>query len=166
MKKGEVNIFAIIVIIIAIILVTAIIIGIVKNNREETEEPLENVAENNVTTTQTRPTIEGNEFVNENNGLKTNTSEKLREDKTFENYKFTNIRLQTDANGSVLLADVTTTATEKLQGRDITITFVDKDGNELITINSYIGQIEPGETNSFRTETTTDITNVYDFIIK
>lgn len=169
MKKGEINTFAVIVIIIAIVLVTAIVIAIISGNQKQPEG--ENLLQNSTTNTEqtpqtTRPTIEGNEYVSESNGLKTNTSSKLKEDKTYGQYKFTNIRLQTDANGSVLLADVTTTATEKQEGKEVTIKFIDKEGNELVKIGAYIGQIKPGETKTFRTETTTDITNVYDFIIE
>lgn len=167
MKKGKINIFVVMVIIIATILVTAIVIAIVNGNKnkQEGENSTQNLVQNTASEA-TRPTIEGNEYVSETNGLKTNTSNKLKEDKTYGKYKFTNIRLQTDVNGSVLLADITTTASEKQEGKEITIKFVDKEGKELIKIGAYIGQIKPGETKIFRTETTTDITNAYDFIIE
>lgn len=163
MKKGRINALTVIIIMIALIAVTVIIISIANGNKNKQEDDLK---QNTETLEPTRPTIEGSEYVSEENGLKTNTSSKLKEDKTYGTYKFTNIRLQTDANGSVLLADVTTTASEKQEGKDITIKFVNQNGEEIITIGAYIGQIKPGETKTFRTETTTDITNVYDFIIE
>lgn len=164
MRRGAINNLVVIIIVAIVIIATIIVISVMNGNKNKGEG--NQATPNNTVQATERPNIEGNEYVKEENGLKTNTSDKLKENKKYENYTFTNIRLQTDTNGSVLLADVTTSASQKQEGKQVTIKFVNKEGKEIAKIGAYIGQIKPGETKTFRTETTTDITNVYDFIIE
>lgn len=166
-EAGKVDAIMMILIGVGILLAIAIVVAIVNRNepnQEGTEPPTTSQTENVLSAG--RPTIAGTEYVGEKDGVKINTSEQLKQTKTYGSYTFSNIRIETDANGSVILADVTTSEATKQPGKEITINILDNQGNVVETIGAYIGQIKPGETNSFRTETTTDITNAYDFEIQ
>ena len=164
-NEGKIDGLTLIFIAIGVVLVIAIIIGVINGSRNKQSEPAPQEQTAKVADT-TRPSIEGDKYVAESNGVKVNTSSKLTQDKTFGIYTFSNIRINTDSEGSVILANVSANSSTKTEGKTITIKIVDEQGKTVATLGGYIGQIKPGETNSFRAETTTDITNAYDFIIE
>ena len=163
-NTGRIGGLTLILIAIGIILVIAIIIAV--NNGNKGKEATTPEAQTAKVVDTTRPSIEGDKYVAESNGVKVNTSSKLTENKTYGIYTFSNIRISTDKSGSVILANVTANATTKVEGKTVTIKIIDEQGKVVSTLGGYIGQIKPGETNTFRAETTTDITNAYDFIIE
>ena len=173
-NMGKVNnkvLLGVAILAIIIVLIVIFVVGLGKKEEQPTQqntlqgsEALLNSEDEALSTT--RPTIEGTDYVSEQDGIKVNTSSKLLEEKKFEIFTFSNIRIETDAEGSAIIADVTANSTEKTEGKIITINILDVDGKVVSTLGGYIGQIKPGETNTFRAETTTDITNAYDFEIK
>ncbi len=105
------------------------------------------------------------EFVNVlEDGTKVNISEKLHQEKTIDGLKITDLQLTEKGNQTVLLGTVTNTTTQE-KTKVIKIKLVDKTGKEIVTLNSYIEGIKPGETKDLIVYTTLDYANAYDFIV-
>lgn len=154
MKKSEKK-FILILIIVGIVII-AILFNIRKAKQKQTIE---------------NQSVEGNATVEEfvevlEDGTKLNVSDKLSETKTFGNYEVSNIQLTENDGQSLILADVKNIGDTKLEVVLIDITLLDKEGNEIITTNGIIGDIEPGATTQLNTSATTDFANAYDFSIK
>ena len=168
------KIFFVILVILIIITILLIIVNL-KNNKElKTEvEKVEEVQNNTVSletqvnpdsSIEDNPSIEGNDYievVSEN--IKVNTSKKLKEDKIFGIYKLTNINLQYTTQGTELTADVETTSTENISGKNIKIEFYNNKGDVVSIMGGYMPQVKPGQTTTLSISTTADVTNAYDF---
>ena len=101
----------------------------------------------------------------EADGIKTNISEKLAEEKTMDGLKFTNMQLTYQEEMSVLRADVINETAEKSGDFDVNLKIVDQNGQEIITIMGYIPPVEAGETTLLDTAVTADIAGAYNFEI-
>ena len=170
------KIFFVILVILIIITILLIIVNL-KNNKElKTEvEKVEEVQNNTVSletqvnpdsSIEDNPSIEGNDYievVSEN--IKVNTSKKLKEDKIFGIYKLTNINLQYTTQGTELTADVETTSTENISGKNIKIEFYNNKGDVVSIMGGYMPQVKPEQTTTLSLSTTADVTNAYDFKI-
>ena len=168
------KIFFVILVILIIITILLIIVNL-KNNKElKTEvEKVEEVQNNTVSletqvnpdsSIEDNPSIEGNDYievVSEN--IKVNTSKKLKEDKIFGIYKLTNINLQYTTQGTELTADVETTSTENISGKNIKIEFYNNKGDVVSIMGGYMPQVKPEQTTTLSLSTTADVTNEYDF---
>ena len=171
-KNMRLVIFGVIVAIIVIVTIVIIIITNV-NKGKEIEESLEQEEIKTPVNTinpdakpEDGPTIAGVENVEMVNGTKVNKSSKITSDRSFGNYKFTNIKLKATKSGTIMTTKVSSTETEKTKGKIITIKFYDKEGKFVSQLNSYIGQIKPGEEIDFRAESTSDLSNAYDMVIE
>ena len=143
--------------VLVLITVIVIIVAVVLSNRNKEDISTDNVQ---ATNTQTE------EFVNVlSDGTKVNTSDKLHETKTFDGMEISNFQLTENGNVTLLLGTITNTSTEKKGGYPISITILDKDGNELTVVAAYIGELEPGESTQLNTSATFDYINAYDFEI-
>ena len=143
--------------VLVLITVIVIIVAVVLSNRNKEDNSTDNVQ---ATNTQTE------EFVNVlSDGTKVNTSDKLHETKTFDGMEISNFQLTENGNVTLLLGTITNTSTEKKGGYPISITILDKDGNELTVVAAYIGELEPGESTQLNTSATFDYINAYDFEI-
>ncbi len=172
-NKGRSTRTIIFFIIVAIIVVTTIIIIVVKINNKNsniqlTDDPTQGLSLNNVNenaTPESMPSIGGEDNIKIQDGVKVNKSEKILSEKKFDIYTMTNINLEATSSGTTLTASVSATSEEKISGRDITIKFYDNTVKFVSMMNSYIGQIRPGETIDFRAESTSDLSNAYDMEI-
>ena len=143
--------------VLVLITVIVIIVAVVLSNRNKEDNSTDNVQ---ATNTQTE------EFVNVlSDGTKVNTSDKLHETKTFDGMEISNFQLTENGNVTLLLGTITNTSTEKKGGYPISITILDKDGNELTVVAAYIGELEPGESTQLNSSATFDFANAYDFEI-
>ena len=140
---------------------------IIKTNQknENTGQPLEQT-EINAEKSNRGPSINGTKYVSEQNGVKVNTSSKLKEIKQYDIYTFSNITIETNTNGSVIQATVKSSLDKKTEGRTIKIKILDDQGEIVAELGGYIGQINPDDSITFKAETSTDITNAYDLIIE
>ncbi len=171
-KSGKMEkrmiVFLVIVAIIVIATIAIVIMNNNKNNKTNNVEK-ENTLEADVNPDalpEDNPSIGGTENVKEENGLKVNTSSKLKEDKTFGIYKLTGITMAKGETGTTITANLTADVTEKTPGKDAVIKFYDKTGKLLSQMGTYIPQVKPNETTTFSTETTADVANAYDFTIE
>lgn len=98
-------------------------------------------------------------------GTRLNTSDKLHETKKFEGMEITDFQLTENNNVSLLLGTITNTSNGVVGGYPVRIKVVDKEGNEIITVEAYIGELEPGQSTQLNTSATFDYANAYDFSI-
>lgn len=98
-------------------------------------------------------------------GTKVNTSNKLKETKTYEGLEISNIKLTEKDNVTLLLGTVTNKTNTKQGGKTINIKMIDKKGNEIITIVAFVGEIKEGESTKLNVSTTFNFVNAYDLSI-
>ena len=67
---------------------------------------------------------------------------------------------------TTLLADVKNVGNTKIDILELEVTFVDSNNNEIKTVNGMLGTIKPGQTVQLNLETTSDYTNIYDYLVK
>ena len=98
-------------------------------------------------------------------GTKQNKSEKLKETKKLEGLEIKNINIRTNKTGTNIIADVTNTTKERVEGFEIEVIVYDKDRNILTRLNGYMNSIEAGKTSEWRISTSSDCSNAYDIAI-
>lgn len=167
-KEKEKNLFLKIVLIAIIVgIIVFIIMNIVKSKNTK-----EGVGQNNQKQNSESQQVEENavkeEFVQQtDDGTKVNVGSKITDDKDVNGLKFTNVQLTEKNNQSTLLADV-----ENATGKDLTdytnldITFLTKDGQEIITVKGILPPLKSGDKTQFNTGLTQDVANAYDIKIK
>ena len=164
-NKARLNIFYVVIALIVIAIIALIILGVVKIF--DNIEVLDGESVNPDANPEDMPSIAGNSNVNEINGVRVNNSPALKSDKKCGEYVFSNISLEAASGGTVMTAKVSApSVNEKLSGKDIVINFYNKEGKLISIMNSYVGQIKPGETIEFRAESTSDLANAYDIKIE
>lgn len=150
MKKNEKRMIAILVAITMVVIIIAIT---VKNGNNNKGREVEN-------------TVSKEEFVDVlEDGTRLNTSNKLQETKKIDGMEITNFQLTEKDNVSLLLGTVTNTSNTTKGGYPVNVKVIDKQGNEITTIDAFLGPIEPGESTQFSTSATFDYANAYDFSI-
>ena len=166
--KKEKNLFLKIVLIAIIVgIIVFIIMNIVKSKNTK-----EGVGQNNQKQNSESQQVEENavkeEFVQQtDDGTKVNVGSKITDDKDVNGLKFTNVQLTEKNNQSTLLADV-----ENATGKNLTdytnldITFLTKDGQEIITVKGILPPLKSGDKTQFNTGLTQDVANAYDIKIK
>lgn len=152
MKDNEKKMIAVLVAITVIVIIIAIVRGGGKKEEEKTGK--ENTAP-------------AEEFVQVlDDGTRLNTSEDLKKMKTIDGMEITNIQLTEKGNQTLLLGNITNPTDTTKGGFIADVTVLDKQGNEIITIDAIIGEIKPGESQQFSTSATFDYANAYDFKIE
>ena len=153
MNYKRLNIGVIIIILIGlIILISGLTLMIRKTEkREEIKE-------------EKNETIE--EFVQKlEDGTNLNTSTKMKEAKKIEGMIIDDIQLTEKNNVTLLLAKVTNETNSKQGGYPVKIEIMDKEGNEIISIEGYIGELESGESTQLSISASFNYANAYDFVI-
>ena len=97
---------------------------------------------------------------------KLNTSEKLKEDKKFEELKVKDIQLTYKDGVTNLLATIENTTQTKIEMQNVEIVLLDEKGKELNKIPGIIEEIEAGKTTQLNCSVTADFSNVYNFEIR
>ena len=152
MKKNEKRMIAVLILLTVIIA----IVWIVRTNSLKNNSKDEAVAEKNAG--------EYSEVIED--GIRKNNSKKLSETKTYEGLELSGLELKEKDNLSELLGTAKNVGSEVTPEQVLKFTFVDKDGNELKTIEWYAPAIQPGESIQLNTNVTSDaIINAYDFKI-
>lgn len=138
--------------ILALITIIAIIVMVVirNNNKNKEEQPVE-------------PEEEFVEVLED--GTRLNKSDKLHETKTFDGMEISDFQLTENGNVTLLLGTITNTSSTNKGGYPVNITVVDKEGQEIITVAAFLGELKPGENTQLSTSATFDYANAYDFTI-
>lgn len=100
-------------------------------------------------------------------GTKVNTSEKMNEIKVIEGLEISEIELIEKNGVSEITAKVENSTDEVVEGMEIEIIFLDKEGNTFEEIAGAIGQLEPGATTTLYASVIADVSDAYDvYMIK
>ena len=139
---------------IAIILIVVLLVykSSLNNNEGKTNEQ---IVEN---------TIIGNTKIEED-GTKVNISEKFIETKKIDGLEISNIKFSQKDNVTQILADVKNTTDKKVEGFDVMLKIMDKEGNMIIGLGSFIPTVEANGTATLNTTTLGDYVDAYDFEI-
>ena len=157
MKKKEKKRLLILIIVAVIIIAALLIIRAVVNNKDNEGSQNPSSASNDA----------GSEYTAlYSDGSKLNTSSKLKENKNYQNITISNIQLTTVNGLNRLLANVTNNSSTSIDAQDISIVFVDNQGNTIATVPGVIPALNGGETAQLNASTTKDIINAYDFRIE
>ena len=167
-KEKEKDLFLKIVLIAIIVgIIVFIIMNIVKSKNSK-EGVGQNYQNQNGESQQVEENAVKEEFVQQtDDGTKVNVGSKITDDKDVNGLKFTNVQLTEKNNQSTLLADV-----ENATGKSLTdytnldITFLTKDGQEIITVKGILPPLKSGDKTQFNTGLTQDVANAYDIKIK
>ena len=158
MKPKEKRMIAILVIITVVVIA---VFFITRNNKTNTATQSGGKATTNV------ETKENNEYATVlDDGTRQNTSNKLKETKTFDGMEVSGLQLTEKDNLTTLLGTVTNKSNSTKGGYSAVITFLDKDGKEIKTIEAYIPSLEPNKSTQLSANGTFDGANAYDFTIK
>ena len=157
MKKKEKKRILILVVTAIIVIVALLIVRAVLNNNEN----------NNTQTPSSSSSEAGSEYTAlYSDGSKLNVSSKLKENKNYQNVTISNIQLTTVNGLNRLLANVTNNSNSSTDAQDVSLVFVDRQGNTIATIPGVIPAMNAGETAQLNASTTKDIINAYDFRIE
>jgi len=150
MKTKEKKMILILGLITIIVVIFAVITG--NENKTNEENKQEEVKE---------------EFVEKlEDGTRLNTSKKLHETKKIDGMEISNFQVTEKGNVTVLLGTIKNTSESKKGGYPVDITILDKQGNEIIDVVGYIGELEPGQSEQLNVSASFDYANAYDFTIE
>lgn len=145
MKAKEKRMIAILILITAVVCVIFVVRNRAANSPKESAEV-------------------GEEFVDKrSDGTRVNNSEKLQEPKTLEGLEISDFQLSEKDNMTVLLGKVTNKSDQVQGGYIVDIKILDKEGNEITTVSTYIRKLEKDEVTDFNISATFDYANAYDF---
>ena len=100
------------------------------------------------------------------NNVKTNTSEKIKADKKYENLVFKEVTLIGRNNATTFKAKIKNESKEDFKSKDVTITFLKKDEKTITTRSLKIPDIKAGETTEVTVTMEEDVANAHDYTIK
>lgn len=100
------------------------------------------------------------------NNVKTNTSEKIKTDKKYENLVFKEVTLIGRDNVTTFTAKIKNESTTDFKSKDVTITFFKKDNTTITTRSLSIPDIKAGETTEVTVNMEEDVANAYDYTIE
>lgn len=152
MKTSEKRGIAILIFITIVVIIIAIVMN--KNGKRSKEET--NIARGNEAETTTQLLDDGTIL---------NNSAKLHETKKLEGLEVSQIQLTEKDRETQLIATVTNTSNTDQGDYLVMIKMLDQQGNEIATMEGYIGKIKPEKSIKISTEATFDSSNVYDFTI-
>ena len=158
MKKKEKKGILILIVVAVIIIIALVVMRYVKNNGEAGSASSEGSG-----TVQT----DGEQYTTAySDGSKMNTSSKLQETKTYGDFTISDIQLTTKDGISTILANVKNNGDQTTEETDITIIFVDEQGNTIASVPAIIQPMSEGSTSQLNASITQDIANAYDFRIE
>lgn len=141
---------------IVILIIIVILIAVFGNKNNKNKQNENEQTDNQVT----------EEFVNVlDDGTRLNTSNKLKETKTIDGMEISNFQLTAKDNVTILLGTITNKSDAVKGDYPVNIKILDKQGNEIITVGGYIGELQPGATTQLNCSATFDYANAYDFEI-
>lgn len=153
MKKNEKRMIAILVLITVVVAVVWVVRNRVSKNQ---------TTENGIAVAGEQAGV-NSELLED--GTKLNNSNKLEEKKTFEGLELSGFQLTEKDNVSTLLGTVKNTGSSATSSQVLKLTFVDKDGEELATIDALVSELQPGDSTQLNTSATMDLSDAYDFTV-
>lgn len=158
-KKKKILIAGVSAIIVIAIIITIIVI-VMNNNKPQEESEIPDYNQVNLND------MESLDNVEVNGDTKTNISEKLLAERTFDGLTMKNISLEAIMGTTVFKATLVNNTDNVYEAKEIKIILKDKDGQEYGVINGLIEEIEPHGEKTIHARTTIDLSNAYDFTIE
>lgn len=159
MKSEEKRMIGVLILITIVVIIVGIVMSINKGKKDEQGNKVV-VGEGKGNTGKVE------EFVSlQEDGTKVNTSNKLKETKTYDGLEIGNLQLTMKDNVSVISGEIRNVSDTARGGYPVSLVILDKEGNEIITIGAHIQNLEPGQTARLDTSATFDFANAYDFKI-
>lgn len=150
-KKRQKGFPLVIIIAVFIVIIALIIINIVSKKSEENQAVSNN---------------EDNYSQVASDGSRVNLSDKLKEDKKFDDLDINNIELKSNGQITQLTATINNNTGKTKGGYPAKIILVDSNNNKVAEMGIYIKELKAGETTKLNSSITFDYTNVYNFIIQ
>lgn len=100
------------------------------------------------------------------NGIKVNTSNKIKDEKQVDGLIIKDIKIQTKNKETILVATVKNPTNEKKGDYSVTIKIKDEEGNIIKEIGGYINTTYAKEETTLRIKTSYDFANAYDLEIE
>ena len=172
-NKSQGTSVLIIMIIVLLILIGVLFIRkkVIQSNSEE-QEKLSSEQSNAIDNEEDDDSVitaveeEDKEFVSkQDDGSQLNTSNKLKEERKLDGLEISNITLRENGGITTLLADVKNTTGAATPQKNVKVTLLDKEGNNIIDLSGIIDAMESGETVKLNVSVTSDLSNAYDFTI-
>ena len=110
--------------------------------------------------------MENKENVKIENNVKENISDKLLQEKKFEEMTVKEIQLIAKDATTNFTATIENTSQKDYEESQIEIVFLKEDGSEYGVLPTYLASLKIGETTQINASTTSDLTNAYDFMIR
>lgn len=155
----------VIITILAVIIISIIVIILVVNKKDASKENITNNvdSEGNVL-----PQTEVNKenVTVKDDGTKENNSSKLKETKIFEGMEVKEVTLTANGGLTKFTSKIENVTNEDFKGMPVTIVFVNKAGEQISTLEGYIGDTKKGQFSYMDASVTADLSNAYDFSMK
>ena len=100
------------------------------------------------------------------NNIKTNTSEKIKDDKKFDTLTFKEVTLIGRDNATTFTAKIKNTSDTDFKSKNVTITFYKKDNTTITTTGLSIPDIKAGDTTEVTVTMAEDVANAYDYTVE
>ena len=162
MKKRLILLVILLIVLIVVIIAS---VGII-NNLDKNNDNIQNNEQENIAPPEVQNEV-NEEFVEIlDNGIKQNTSSKLKEEKTINGLLIDNIDLFMSNGQTILRADVENKSDKDVGVTGINIILLNKDGSAYCIIPGVINAIKKGEKTKIEVPTTLDFSNAYDFKVE
>lgn len=158
-KIGIVMLYAVIVIALVIVITLSIA------NKKEEEPQKELVEQIEFDYSDSQVDMNNTENAEVKDGLKTATSEKLKEEKMYNDIRITEAEITATKNRANFIAKVKSDLDKPIEGEIIYVVFLRKDGSELTRLETFFPDLEPNGEGEITASTNEDIANAYDYYI-
>lgn len=167
-RKKKINMIKIIIAILIIVAIAYLIIRFSKPEEELKPAPNTTIDYNllNVERSNGNIVMENEANAEVKDGVKRNTSSKLVEEKTYNDIKIKDARIEATGGMSQFSATVENPYDENIEEEIVDVVFVNEDGSEITRIETIIPNLEPNSTSEISASTDLDITTAYDFYIE
>ena len=107
-----------------------------------------------------------NRYIRNDGEILINTSEKLKECKMVDGIEVKDISLTKEGSISNLTVTINNSTSEESQDFNAKFIFVDKKGNEITSMTTYIPILQPNESTQIELQAKLDFVEAYDFRIE
>lgn len=133
--------------IIILVAITLIVLGVsmlIKNNNKQEEQTNQNSQ------------------IIEQNGVKQNTSNKLKEAKKIDDLDITNIQITEENGEATITANIQNNTMQERKEFPMTIKVMNNKGEVIQEVGAYVGKMKVGETRGINASVNMNITDIYD----
>lgn len=168
-KNLGMNVAKCIVVVLFVIAIAYLIIAFSKTGEEKlAPAPNTTIDYNllNVETSNGNIVMENDTNAEVKDGVKRNTSSKLLEEKTYNDMKIKDARIEAAGGMSQFTATVENPYDKNIEGEIVNVVFINEDGTELARVETFFPDLEPNSISEINASTDMDIATAYDFYIE